>query len=384
MKKFLALLLAVMTFAGAVAPASAVTIEELLAQIAALQAQLVALQTQQPSSSGVCLTKDLYFGMTDAQVKVLQGWLGVSPQSGWFGSLTKAAVVKYQQNNSISPAAGYVGPLTRGSMNAKYCQASSTSTPSAPGSVSVGLSPVNPAGTSIIADSTSADGAQAMAEVAVLRFSASATGAVKVTKVVLHRAGVSADSDVSNLYLYVDGVRVGEYPSISSGYFTFTNSAGLFSVPAGSYKDVVVKMDLANGTSAGKTFQFGVMAAGDVSSDATSVAGSFPMHGNIFTVAQVSDLGKMTLSSALPSSSASVDAGTLNYEVFRFSTQMADQKGEVRYVKFTLVGTADYDALQNLKLYVDGVQVGSAVAMMNSDKTVVFDLSGAPVTYTAG
>jgi peptidoglycan hydrolase-like protein with peptidoglycan-binding domain len=36
---------------------------------------------------------------------------------GYFGSQTKAAVIKYQAAHGVSPQSGYVGPLTRAELN---------------------------------------------------------------------------------------------------------------------------------------------------------------------------------------------------------------------------------------------------------------------------
>ncbi|HVT75282.1 MAG TPA: peptidoglycan-binding domain-containing protein [Candidatus Paceibacterota bacterium] len=68
------------------------------------------------SSASVTFTKDLTVGSSGADVTALQNALGVSPATGYFGSLTKAAVVAYQSSKGI-PATGYVGPLTRASLN---------------------------------------------------------------------------------------------------------------------------------------------------------------------------------------------------------------------------------------------------------------------------
>lgn len=404
-RKILAAFLVVATLTAG-SPAFAVTIEELLAQITALQAQISSLQGGSSGSgyAGI-LTKALKQGMSDAEVTILQTGLAmdstVYPQAlvtGYFGPLTYAAVVKFQEKYAseilsswgLTRGTGYVGATTRAKFNALYGSSTPASTPTpgvspAPaGSVSVAISPVTPGATTLVADSTSGDGAQILADVATFRFTAPASGAVKVTSMRVHRAGISSDADVSNMYLYVDGVRVGESPSISAGYFTFINSSGLFTVSAGSYKDVVVRMDVANGTTSGKTFQFGLMAVSDFASDASAVAGTFPMHGNVMSTAQVSDLGKMTIQTAVPSANTTVDAGALGYEVFRFSAVASDQPQKVTYMRFVMVGTADYDALQNLKLYIDGVQVGSTASMMSTDKSVAFDLSGAPLVFTSG
>lgn len=102
---------------GVFAPVGAQTIAQLQAQIAALMAQLQALQG---GSASAAITSDLTVGSTGSQVVALQnalvagGYLtmpaGVAP--GYFGALTKAAVMKWQAANGIS-ATGYFGPLSR-------------------------------------------------------------------------------------------------------------------------------------------------------------------------------------------------------------------------------------------------------------------------------
>ena len=70
--------------------------------------------------------KDLYFGMTDPDVSLLQKYLNShgspvaasgdgSPghETNYFGNLTKAALARFQATHNILPAAGYFGPLTR-------------------------------------------------------------------------------------------------------------------------------------------------------------------------------------------------------------------------------------------------------------------------------
>ena len=69
-------------------------------------------------TKGYLFTKDLKAGSKGADVAAIQNLLGVSPATGYFGVLTKAAVIKYQLSKGISPATGYVGAKTRASLNA--------------------------------------------------------------------------------------------------------------------------------------------------------------------------------------------------------------------------------------------------------------------------
>jgi len=393
--------------AAMVMPAAAQTVQDLLAQIATLQAQLLALQGQPAAGVGM-LTKTLRLGMTDPEVSTLQGGLkqdaAVYPQglvTGYFGPLTRAAVIKFQEKYAseiltplgLARGTGLVGAATRAKFNALYGGPAVSPTPGvtpgvspspAPaGGLSVALAPDYPAGATLVADLVNADGAQALADVLKVRFTAGAGGAVKVTTVKLHRTGISTDSDFSNVYLYDGSKRLADSPSVSGGYFTFTNSNGIFEVSGGGAKDITVKVDLANGVSAGKTFKFGIAASSDVVSSATSIALT-AFYGNEFRTAQVNDLGKLTLTNQSPAANNTVDAGLTNHEVWRFTAKADDQKVAVSYLKVSLIGTADFDALQNLKLYVDGVQVGATVTLMNSDKTAAFDLAAAPVEIGSG
>ncbi len=104
------------------APAKAATVEELLAQITALTAQLNALKGT--STVSVTFTRNLTVGSTGADVTALQNWLASKgyfsgTATGYFGPITKAALAAYQAAKGISPAAGYFGPITRAAVAAE-------------------------------------------------------------------------------------------------------------------------------------------------------------------------------------------------------------------------------------------------------------------------
>jgi hypothetical protein len=61
-------------------------------------------------------TQYLKLGSTGNEVKMLQKVLNVTPQSGYFGKLTEAAVKAFQKQNGL-PQTGTVGPLTRAKLN---------------------------------------------------------------------------------------------------------------------------------------------------------------------------------------------------------------------------------------------------------------------------
>jgi peptidoglycan hydrolase-like protein with peptidoglycan-binding domain len=74
---------------------------------------------------GVTFTRTLKLGMRGADVKCLQALLNVTPQTGYFGPLTRAAVIKFQEDHAdeilaplgLSKGTGVVGPSTRAVLN---------------------------------------------------------------------------------------------------------------------------------------------------------------------------------------------------------------------------------------------------------------------------
>lgn len=82
-------------------------IQALLEKVATLQAQL-----QQLNNLACNFSRDLFFGIKGEDVKCLQQYLKVTA-TGFFGPLTKKAVVSWQTANNISPALGYFGQISR-------------------------------------------------------------------------------------------------------------------------------------------------------------------------------------------------------------------------------------------------------------------------------
>ena len=69
-----------------------------------------------PTSSGSVFTRTLRQGDHGADVKTLQTWLtdvgDTVPRTGYFGSMTKAAVIQFQTTENLAPVTGVAGRLT--------------------------------------------------------------------------------------------------------------------------------------------------------------------------------------------------------------------------------------------------------------------------------
>ncbi len=395
-------------------------ITALLAQIQQLQAQLGSTQGM-GSTSSYSFTSDLTVGSKGADVTALQqllinkGYLtAVSAPTGYFGSLTQAALGKFQAANGISPTAGYFGPKTRAFVNSlsvgtgtgttttypagctssvgyspttgQSCASGTTTTtvtPPATG-LAVSLSSSNPAAGSLI---SSASAAAARVPVLAINLTASNSGAVTVTDIKVHKTGVLSDSSISGAYLVQNGQVLYQYTSLNQGVIDFSGLA--LSVPAGQTQTLSVAMDPSTNLAAGNTVGFAVNAASDItavdaSNNVLTPSGGFPLLGNIFTVTTVSNPSLASLTTASTSIGTQVTAGTQNNIVGAWTFTGQNSLTYLKGIKFTVIGSANNADIRNVKLNVNGAQVGPSLATVGANGVAYFDLSSSPASINTG
>ncbi len=398
--------------------AGALTAEELQVQITALMAQLATLQTELAvlqGGTGATVTgctitsfdRALKLTMTGDDVKCLQIVLnsdsativassGVGSsgnETSYFGPLTKTAAIKFQEKYAseileswgLTAGTGYIGSTTRAKLNTMLSSGGVVTpvVPTAAG-LTVALSALTPA-TGVVITSGDADPeiGQALTPFTTVNFTAGSEGSVTVTTLKFKRIGISADANFDNVYLYEGTAKLIEGGTISSTYITFNDATGIFTVPAGQTKSITLKANLNYDVSAGKTMSFNLVAATDITSDASAVNGTFPISGKVMSVANATDFGYVTLTrGAVPS----VDDTNVNpqddYEVWRVTVQANNQNLEIERLVFTEVGSIQSNDLQNFKLYYGGTLLGTAE--MDSNYQVIFDLSASPFSMTKG
>ena len=372
---------------GGVAQAAALSQAQISAIVSLLQsfgadattvANVTASLNGQPTSGGTVvpvvtgsLTQDLTIGSKDEEVTALQnflisgGYMSSGYPFGYFGGVTKAAVIKYQLAMGISPAAGYVGAKTRASINGAggVVVVPGVVTPTGT-DLSVSLAATSPAASAIVAG-------QAAANMVEYTFTnKSATPAV-VTNVTLARGGVSADTSLSNVYLFNGAIRLTDAASVSAGKITFNASTGLFTIPAGASVTISVKADIASGTSG----QLVVISLTGVTAN-IPVSAVYPISGASQNVFSSSDIASAT-STITSTAGGSIQAGSLNQTVWSSSLSISGRAVYLKSLAVKVIGSVPTDALQNVKLYVSGIQVASSLGQ-DANGMITFDLSGAP------
>jgi len=392
--------------------AQAQSTSSLQAQIAALLAQIQQLQSQLNTSGSTTtsvtydFTSDLTVGSTGTQVSQLQqmliskGYLtAVSAPTGYFGALTQSALAKFQAANGITPSVGYFGPKTRAFVNAMTSTSTTTTTTTtttgtgttttAPASgLFVSLASTNPSAGSLItsAPNTSGNGA-ARVPVLAVSFTAGNSGAVTVSAINFHKTGVLADSSIAGAYLVQNGQVIAQYNSINNGVISFS---GLnWQIAAGQTETVDLAIDVAGGLSAGNTTGFSLntatdVTAWDVNSNAITPTGAFPLNGNTFTVTSVSNPSLATVQIASSSIGTQVTAGTQGNLVGAYTFNVGNSKVWLEGINFHVIGSANKTDLQNVKLVVNGTQVGATLASVSATGLAYFNLSATPAVLNTG
>ncbi len=386
----------------AVPKVGAVTIADLTAQIQALQAQLAQLQaasttTTTGTATACAFTKNLYLGVSDPQVKCLQQYLNgagyavastgagsAGHETNYYGSLTKAAVSKWQAAEKVSPAVGYFGTISRAKYTAvagttttttgttTTTTGTTTTTPTA-GGLSIALSSATPAARTIVAGA-------AMMPFGKWDFTAG-SGDVSVTALKFTRGGISSDAELGSAYLYDadSGDYIAQYSGLGSGVLSFSDTGGLFTVKAGTTKHIELREDVSSSASNNHTMSWGLNAATDVTSNATSVSGTFPQASNAMTFVTVTNPSIATLTATTVATGNSVNAGTTGYLAGSFTLQAANSAVLLNRIVLTQNGSIiSATDVSNIKLVTSGgVQIGSTLANLKSDGTGTFVLSPA-------
>lgn len=411
----LTLTLGSILFPGA---SSAQTVEELQEQIAQLQAQLqqllqqlAELQGGAPTGgipgipAGFSFEKNLYYGMSDPDVKYLQIVLNSDPETQlategpgspgnetqYFGPLTKAAVIKFQEKYAdevlapwgLTEGTGFVGSTTRAKLNelitvtpptptcsdytteeectAAGCYWYEDACHSEPQAVE-GVLRVR------LADDTPAAGivpSDAMAEFAKFAFENTGTEAITIESLKFKRFGVGSPSDFDGVYLFQGDTRLtpGRTVSASTNYVEFNNID--VEVPGGEtiYLSIWVDGDGASTQQHG----FKLESADDITATA-DVEGDFPIEGNLMAFSNVTE-GVLTVNSDGTVSNPTI--GETEAPVEKFSLTAANEDIDLWRIAFEQTGTADLDEITNWGIYYADEKIGTGTV---SGDTITFVL----------
>lgn len=381
--------------------ASALTMEELTAQIAQLQAQLLAYQQQltqlqgTPSTTGgytgipagFTFQRQLSLGTRNDDVVYLKTILRaeVPASATWtlgnnyFGSLTRSAVIAFQQKHGIS-AVGTVGPITRAKLNTLL--ATGTTPPVIP--------PVtNPMTVILSSDTpTAANLWQGSANNIVAKFTFNGgTTASSVTGLTLRSYGTTASSgttDISAVKVFDEnGIQLGSDRTVAGNLVNFVFVPAI-SVPANGSRTISVAVNVGASAQVMASVKFGIEAATSISG--ATFSGAFPVSGNSFTIVPAGSTGSLSVAqySTLPKTSVKIGETNIVLEGFTVSAGSNEDVDLTQIVvKIDTAATTISDSdVTNVRIR----EVGGAVIagpLNFTNKKATFNLAS-PIRLTKG
>ncbi len=343
-------------------------------------------------SGGYTFARNLKQGDTGSDVMNLQKVLNMdaatqvaasgagSPgnETSSFGSLTKAAVIKFQNKYAsevltpvgLTAGTGFVGAMTR----AKLTSLSGGVVVTPPGTTpatGTGLSVSDPGqpGASL------APASAARLPFTKVKLTAGNDGDVTVNSITVERTGLAVDAVFSGVVLIDEnGLQLGDAKTFNSNHQA---TIGIpFTIKAGTSRVLTIAGNIAAlATVSSYAGQVATLTVVSVNTNGAVVSGTLPITGAYQTVNSSLTLGSVTMNSSSfdPNSSASKEIGTTAYKFTGFRmTAGSAEKVRLWSVRWYQSGSAASSDVANIQTYVDGVAYPTTVDSTGKYYTALF------------
>jgi hypothetical protein len=372
-------------------------------------------------AAGYVFTRDLTVGSTGADVMELQKVLNASAstqvsasgvgapgmESSYFGSLTKAALAKWQAAHNVAPAVGYFGPLTRAAVNAaapvitnlpagcttpsgyspttgQACNTASNNGGNNGGALQGGAGDITVTSLSTYSNENVVEGAEDVNVLAV-DVEADEESDVELTsiKVSLEQTTAADSEDITDyidsVAVWLDGEKVGEADAdeFSEASDVYSKSISLDNaiIRAGDELRLVISVTASNNLDSGDidtdSFTVDIVstrfedAEGVVSTDTTNVTSRTFDFDSLATSGDLE--AKITKNTSSPEASSVEVSNTANTNdvpllAVNFKASGSDMTVDQLSFNIAPVGANANEIVQQYKLLVDGEEIDAIAA----------------------
>ena len=405
--KFLGVTLALTMLVGIAAPVGAAGLTQtqidsilgLLSSFGADQATINNVQaalTGAPVTGGTTtttscstFTRNLTVGSTGTDVMDLQKVLNASAdtqvaasgtgsagnESSYFGSLTKSAVIKFQNKYAsevltpvgLATGSGYVGAATRAKLNT-MCSGTVVVPP--------GTTPATGTGITVSAATQPSNtlAVESATRVPFTKFTVKAgtDGDVVINNVTVERQGLSNNAVFAGLILLDEnGTQLGLSKTLNSNNQATIGES--VTVKAGTSKTFTIAGNMA-ATLDAYAGQVASVALVSVNTSAT-VTGALPIVGAMHTINATVTIGTVSAERGVldPNTSATKEVGTVGYTFSAIKlTAGSAEDVTVKSIRFNQSGTASSDDLANVQVVVDGTSYATTLSADGKYYTAMF------------
>lgn len=326
--------------------------------------------------------------MDSATAVAVSGIGSAGSESSYFGSLTKSAVIKFQNKFAAEVLApvgltlgtGYVGASTRAKLN-------SMSTGSTGGDTTGGDTTPTPTGTGLTV-SVAAQPADSLAPESASRLpftkftlTAGTDGDVVLNNVTIERKGLSSNAVFAGIILIdEDGTQLGLSKTLNSNNQATIGEAVTIKSGTSRVFTIAANMESNNDNHAGEV---AVLALVSVNSSA-SVSGVLPITGAAHTINATLSIGSATAERGAldPNTSVKKEVNTTGYTFAAVKiTAGSAEEITIKSIRWNQSGTASSNDLANVVVVVDGVEYGTKVSTDGKYYTANF---GAGISVAKG
>ena len=391
----------------AVIPASAQTVADLQAQVNALMATITALNAQISAlgggttggGTGYTFTRNLKMGDSGEDVRQLQIGLNTnaatrvaasgagSPgsESTYFGALTKAAVVKFQNlyaSDVLTPlgltsGTGFFGAASRAKAQMVW-GGTGTGTGTGAGT-GTGTGTVGSLSVSSSIQPANALAPLSAARIPFTKLTLTASGGdVTVNSITAERVGPALDAVLSGVVLVdEDGLQIGIAKTLNSDHRAVLNTP--FVVKAGTSRTLTIGGNRPTTSTAAHAGSVGGLTVVAIDAGSSSVSGSLPIAGAYHTINEGLTIGSVTMArgSLDPGAAQTKEVGTPNYNFSSVKvTSGSTEKVYIQSIRWNQTGSAGTGDLTGLKTWVDGASYDAVASSDGKYYSTVFPGKG--------
>ena len=243
---------------------------------------------------------------------------------------------------------------------------------------------ITPVKLSIIAQDTPAAAQVGLNTFTKIKFIGGSTDTT-ITKIMVTRGGVSSDTYVSYIELYDGSTKLDAIQALNRNTHKATFSGFSWKIPAGETKILDIKASITplRTATVGESIILGINSVSDITSSAP-LSGDFPLMGDAKIINADILIGTLDVNVQNTPAANTIISGSTNQEIasWKFTANSVEDLN-VKQIRITHTGSIQRDYIKNIRLEIDGVQIGGMVAALDTMNVATFDLSDSPLLIHA-